>query len=139
MLLCKPRFTPSLGEKPLPSLVPTTVSIAASEAMSRILSLTGPLNTIATAPSASSAASANFDGLTASETVPSTFTNTALFFFSSAMWSKYSCTSAGASSGSSISSSHASASSLGSSSGNFAANLDASIFVIGTLLRSSEE
>ena len=76
MLICQLSITPSLATKSLPSLLPTTVSIAASNAMSRILSLTAPLNTIATAPSASSATAANLEGSTALETVRSTLTET---------------------------------------------------------------
>ena len=124
-------LTSSRVAKPLPSLVPITVSIDASDAMSRMRSLTAPLITIATAPSASTAAAARFLGPTASVTVPSTFTKTALLAFRSAIWSKYSCTSAGASSASAPSapsSNHASASSLGASAGSFAANLEVSTF-----------
>ena len=63
-------------------------AIAAVEAISRVLSLTGPLNTIAIAPSASSAAFANFEGPTGSETVPSTITNSAFLGSKSSKWSK---------------------------------------------------
>ena len=98
----------------------------------------GSVGTIATAPSASSAASANVWAhcigycainvdkhsivLLQFSDVVKIFVHFGRCFFGS----------------SPISSSHASASSLGSSSGNFAANLDASIFCEGTLLRSSE-
>ena len=63
-------LTPSRVSYPFPAFVPITVGIAASLAISKVLSLTGPLNTIAIAPSAASASLANLAGPTSSEIVP---------------------------------------------------------------------